>query len=252
MIGFKLFHVIATLMFILGISPAAAAIDRFAAGDAAFLKRADFAQARTALTVYREAYARTPDSEAGWRLAMGCYFYGLRFVKEDDEKKIIFREGRDAGLAAAKETPNCAACHFWAAINMALYGQTVGVFKMFFSLGDIRDHLKESVRIDPTYANAGAYRLLGLIEQKLPGILGGSDDRARDYFEKAISTSPGEPLNYLFLSNLYKDAFDDQAKALSAAKRGLGVPPPSADRIESLEALVTLRESAQNLERRKP
>src|SRR5262245_29534769 len=102
---------------------ASAAIDRFAAGDAAFTKRADPTQARAALAAYREAYTRAPDAEAGWRLAMGCYFVGLRFIKDDDGRKTIFAEGRDAGLEAARQAPECAACHFWAAINMALYGQ---------------------------------------------------------------------------------------------------------------------------------
>ena len=111
-------------------------------------------------------------------------------TKDSKEKARIFAQGRDAGLAAVALKPDCAECHFWASINMALYGDTVGVFKMLFSLQEIEEHLKQTLKLKPAYVNGGAYRLLGLIEQKLPGILGGSNSRARDYFEKAISIAP--------------------------------------------------------------
>lgn len=228
---------------------------RFDQGDAAFKKRGDQAQAKQALDEYRKLFTETPnDPEAGWRFAMACYFYGLRFMKDKKlkhERADLYKEGRDAGRAALKAKPECAPCHFWTAINMALYGDTVGILKTLFTLGEIKDHLKESLGIDPKYAYSGAYRLLGLIEQKLPGILGGSDDRAREYLEKAIATSPDEPLNYEFLAKLLEDEFDDPKTALEVAKKGLAVPPPSEERLESREALVTLKKLADELAQRK-
>ena len=131
---------------------------------------------------------------------------------------------------------------------MALYDKTIGILKMLFTLGEIKDHLRESSRVDPKYAYSGAYRLLGLIDQKLPGILGGDDDRAKDYFEKAIATSPDEPLNYEFLARLLRDAFHDREKALAVAKKGLALPMPAEDRLEGREALVSLRKLVDELQ----
>ena len=224
------------------------ASQQYSEGDSAFLKRGEQEgggqdQARKALQLFREYHSKNPsDPESGWRHSMGCYFFGLHIAKDDDEKLQIFAEGRDAGKSALELAPKCAPCHFWTAINMALYGKHAGIFKMFFSISTIRHHLQETVNIDPGYAGAGAYRLLGLIEQKLPGILGGSNKRAKEYFEKAIRTVPDEPLNHLFLMKLLIEEMDDIEGAKAVAKKGLAVPPPPPDRIESIGSLKELEE----------
>src|SRR6185295_3326687 len=137
---------------------------------------------------YREIWADSGHSsvEAGWKLAMTCYFTGLRLTHDDAAKEKIFREGVEAATAAAKLAPGCAACEFWAAIDTALLGETVGVFKMLSALGRVKERLHHVIELDPAYAYGGAFRLLGLIDQKLPGFLGGDNERARGYFEKAI------------------------------------------------------------------
>jgi tetratricopeptide (TPR) repeat protein len=221
-------------------------------GDEAFQHRADETQARAALDLYRKRVIETDkkESDSLWRVSMGCYFVGLRFVKDKDEQAKIFAEGRDAGLLSTELDHQCASCRFWTAINMALYGQTVGVVKMLFSLKQIRELLRESKELDPSYAHAGAQRLLGLIYQKVPGILGGSNSRAKGYFEEAISNSPDEPLNYLFLARLYREEFDDKGAALEAIQKGLDtqkITVATPDRLESIEALVDLKKMQSDL-----
>ena len=180
------------------------------------------------------------DPETGWRLGMACYFVGLRLTHDSDAKEKLFAEGRDAALSAAEHAPDCAACHFWAAINMALYGQEVGVFKMLFSLKDVEAHLKRSIEIDPTYASAGGYRLLGAIREKLPGILGGSNREARNYYLQAIERAPDEPLNYLFLAQLLREHFDNPEGAIAAARQGIAIREIPTERLESIEARADL------------
>jgi hypothetical protein len=214
---------------------------RFEAADQAFRERKEPERALEALKLYREFYKATPnDPEAGWRLGFACYFVGIRLTKERSEKRKIYSEGRDAALHAAELDDKCAACHFWGAINMVLYGDATGVFKMFFSLGDVKKHLKASLADDPTYAYGGGYRLLGQIDHYLPRILGGSKKRARGYYEQAISASPGEPLNYLFLSRLLDDLHDRDG-ALAAARNGIAVPTPTPERLEALDAIEDLK-----------
>lgn len=216
--------------------------EQYYQGDQAFRERRDEKRAREALKHYREYFQENPKEAAvTWRVAMACYFVGFRLTKESDTRKEIFAEGRDAGLAGVKLDEKCAACHFWGALNLALYGDAVGVFKMYFALGDLREHLNQVVKLEPQYASGGAYRLLGLIEQKLPGILGGDNDRAKEYFEKALAVAPDEPLNYLFLAKLQRDDLDDAQGALATARRGLEVPPPQADHIEAVDAVVDLK-----------
>jgi tetratricopeptide (TPR) repeat protein len=222
---------------------------RILAADQDFKARKDDSRAQDALSKYRAIWSDSGhrNVEAGWKLAMTCYFTGHRLVHDSDSKERIFREGADAAEEAAKLSPTCAACEFWAAIDTALLGETVGVFKMISSLGAVKDRLQRVIELDPGYAYGGAYRLLGLIEQRLPGILGGDNDRAREYFEKAIEAAPDEPLNYLFMARLMANDLGDPAQAESYALRGLQAVPADASRIESFEALKDLRAFLEGL-----
>ncbi len=210
--------------------------ESLAAADQAYRERGDAARARQALSLYRKLAEKTPDSDSLWRVSMACYFVGLRLTEDSDAKEKLFAEGREAGLQAAKLAPDCAACHFWAAVNIALHGETVGIFKSISVLPVVEAQLQETIRLDPTYAGAGAYRILGIIQQKLPGILGGSNRRAREYFEKSIALAPDEPLGFLFLARFEKSVEDDADAARRLVKRALAIPPEKLDRLESIEA----------------
>ncbi len=238
-------------MILLSLAPAfgAEALDaqkspeRFKAADAAFRDRVNEASARLALDLYRKLRDETPRDVASlWRLSMACHYVGMRLTKEKDDKKPFFTEGREAGLTAVEIDPGCAACRFWAAINMALYADAAGIFKMLTSLTAVRENLKLSAELDPAYAYGGAYRVLGRIEEKLPGILGGSDDRAKEYYEKAIAAAPDEPINYLFLARLLKESFSDAKAAMPLVDKGLSFPLPGTERVESREAYGELKD----------
>lgn len=211
--------------------------ERFLEGDRAYRERKLEARAREALRLYQAEWKKSPeDAEAAWRYSMASHFVGMRFESDADERIRLFGAGRDVGLKATRLSPNCAACHFWTAINMSLYGQEVGVFKMLFSLGDVREHLRATIALDPSYAYGGAHRVLGIISQKLPGILGGSDEKAVEEYELALKASPDEPLNYLFLARILMTEMGKRERALELARQALGLSPPTRDRVESVEA----------------
>jgi tetratricopeptide (TPR) repeat protein len=223
------------------------ALQRLAEADEAFMHRDQPDRAREAFAVYREMHRKFPhDPEIAWRLSMASYHVGFHLARSRQERIGYYAEGMNAGIAAVNKSTSSAASYFWAGINMALYGQTVGPFKTISTLGRVRRYLTASAELDPSYAGAGAYRVLGTIERELPGILGGSRDQARVYFEKAIELVPDEPLNYLFLANLLKDRFNDTAGAVAVAERGLRVPEPSAVQIESVSAVGELRQFLRN------
>lgn len=223
--------------------------ERFRAGDQAFRERRDAKRARESLSIYRKYWAEHPkDFEAAWRVSMACHFVGMRVSTTKEEKEELFTEGKEAGRAAIELSPNCAACHFWTAINIALYGEQAGVFKMIFMLKTVQEHLKKTVESDPAYAYSGAYRLLGVIQRKLPGVLGGSNSDAKNYFEKAVELSPDEPMNYIELARILDEQFHDRKGALAVAKKGLSQPVPDEDRVESRDALEELKRYLKALE----
>ncbi len=223
--------------------PATPSPERFKIGDIAFKLRKSEDQARLAAKSYKEVLdADIGDVEAGWRYGMACYFLGIRVAKTQPEKTTFFAEGRDAALFAAVRDPKCAPCHFWAAVNMALFAQEEGYMKTLFSLKEIQKHLEASIEVDPKYMYSGAYRTLGLINQKLPSMLGGNKAKAREYFDKALAGSPDEPLNYLFYGKFIADVEKDLPRALEVAKRGAALEGIGPERIEAQEAVEELKQ----------
>jgi tetratricopeptide (TPR) repeat protein len=210
------------------------------AGDEAYRNRVSETSARVALDDYRTAFSSSKEVDTSWRLAMAAYFVGFRYTPTRDAKIKLFSEGRDAALFGISKDTNCAQCHFWAAVNMALYGDSVGILKMLFSLGDVQAHLREVVTLDPLYAHAGAYRILGIIDKKLPGILGGSKERALEYFKAAVELTPKLPLNALFLAQWYESE-DDKAQAAEIAERVTSLAMPPKEELEEVEALSELQ-----------
>jgi hypothetical protein len=68
---------------------------------------------------------------------------------------------------------------------------------------------------------------------------GGSNAKAKDYYEKAIALAPSEPLNYLFYALLMKNTLGENHEAYRIARLGLAHTPSSAF-VESREARLAL------------
>jgi tetratricopeptide (TPR) repeat protein len=206
---------------------------RFAEADQAYMERADPARIAFANQRYEALYRADPeDWEAAWRVAMTCYFLGGRVAEEKSEQEAFFARGRDVALEASKLNPDCAPCQLLVGINMALYGESVGVVKMIFTLRSIRAHLRRSLELDPYFAEGAAARTLATIDEVVPFFLGGSKKRARKYFEKALAIDPNEALNYVYFARFLQKRKEFGA-ALELTERGLENPRPSPEYVES-------------------
>jgi len=214
---------------------------RFVEADQGYLERADPARVEFAHQAYEALYRADPrDWEAGWRLSMTCYFMGGRVAKDKAEKEALYAEGRDVALEAVKLNPDCAPCQLLAGINMALYGESVGVVKMIFTLRSIRQHLRKSLELDPSFAEGAAARTLATIDQAVPFFLGGSKKRALRYYKQALEIDPEEPLNYLYYAR-FLEKRGEYRSALSLVERGLALPQPGPERVESEHAWNLLK-----------
>jgi len=63
--------------------------------------------------------------------------------------------------------------------------------------------------------------VLALIQQKLPGILGGSNQLAQAYYKRAFEVAPKAPLNYLFFAKFLNDELHNLAQANLILTSGL-------------------------------
>lgn len=167
---------------------------------------------------------------------MATYFVAHRLESSTGERERQYQRGLDFGKRGLDTAPDCAPCAFWTAVNLALVSEIRGPFRSLRSLKEVRALLARAAALDPAYAFGGAYRVLGIIETRLPQLIGGDRYKAREYFHAAITAAPDEPMNYLELARLEAERFHDPKTALAIAARGLAQPPPARERFESREA----------------
>lgn len=219
-------------------------------GRQAYRERRDPARAIESYELFKTVVAENPDDPVAlWHLAMSCYYLGQRVYDNSDDRRRIFEEGHKIAETAAERAPDCAPCHMLAGVNQALWGQEVGIFRVISGLPRVKRHLQLSTDLDPTFAGASALRVRSQIAQVLPSWLGGGKNRARSYLYRAIEIAPNEPLNYYFLAKLLLKDYGDRDKALEIAKRGLAVPPPGPEFVESVDSMGRLRSFVDKIQK---
>lgn len=218
-------------------TPSPVALIPRAEGDRLFKLRTDEASARKALEIYKSHYLANPkDNENVWRYSVALYHLGFKVEKDDKKKREFFAEGKKITEDSIANDPNCAACHFWHAIHSALEANESSSVNLLVNINYVRRFAIRSTELDPTCTKAGGYRLLGQVEIGLPGILGGSNRRAKEYFEKAIAALPNEPMNYWELAKHLDKNMDEPEQAIEIAKKGAMLSKPPSDDFESREA----------------
>jgi tetratricopeptide (TPR) repeat protein len=144
--------------------------------------------------------------------------------KSEDPRLKLFEQGQDAARAAIAADPGCPAGHYYLGATLGKWGQAKGVFKAIFLLDDIKREFRKTIELDPSHVDA---RLaLGAVEKEVPGILGGSKERAEVLIREALARDPAHTRGMLDLAVLLKDdGRKDEAKKLVQAV--LNHPAPS-------------------------
>lgn len=147
----------------------------------------------------------------GWADAARAWLRVGDLESNNAAKLEAYGKGRAAaqkGLAIdAKHTEAL----FWDNANLATTGRTNGVMNSLFMLGDLRKGLNKILEIDPRHSYAR--KTLGEIDHAVPGIAGGSDDRAEKAYLDVLKYDPNFTPAMVNLAILYKDnGKEDEAK----------------------------------------
>lgn len=210
-----------------GLGVAAGVGDLIARADRLYEERADLAKAEKAAELYRQAMAAAPDqAEPAWKLARAMYWLGDN-AETNEEKMALHDQGIQAAKKAVERNPDSAAAHYWLGVNYGLYGQAKGILKSLSLRDPIKEEMNAVIKLDPGHEGGGAYRVLGRMYFKLPGLFGGDDDKAVELLKTAIKHGPRRWLNHVYLAEVYlKQRKLDQAEAL--VKQALAGPPEPA------------------------
>lgn len=147
-----------------------------------------------------------------------------------DEALAMYKEGMKIASQAIELNPDSAWAYYWRATNLGSWGSTKGIADSLGSLGDMKADLHACLTIDP--AHADAWSVLAIINADVPGVLGGSIDKAVSQDRKAASLWNGSGIPNLevygeLANHLIKRDWDSskrnkklKAKSKSFAKAG--------------------------------
>ena len=204
-------------MVVLWTSAAQAAVpaDLVAKADALYAQRVDLAKAKAALDLYEQALKADPTSEElAAKVAKTAYWVG-KHLEDDDDQAAMFERGIKACKTVLKAKPDSLHATYWLGVCYGVYGKAKGISKSLDLVDPIKELMKKVIAKDPGFEGGGAYRVLGRMYFKLPGLFGGDNDKSIEYLVLAVKHGPQHWLSHLYLAETYIDEDEEEkAKAL--------------------------------------
>lgn len=166
--------------------------------DALYRRRAEPGFAAQAAEIWASAEAN--DFEAAWKLARASYWLGTEGPEEGRRRAL--ERGVAAGEQAAALQPGRPEGHFWQAANMGALAESFGLMQGLRYRGRVRDALERARAIDPAWQQGSADRALGWWYHKVPGLFGGSEERAEMHLRRALTYNPHSTATLYFLAEV--------------------------------------------------
>jgi tetratricopeptide (TPR) repeat protein len=170
----------------------------------------------------------------------------LRLGDLETAKKVkidAYEKGRAAAQKGIALDARHADAMFWDMANLAVIGRTNGVMNSLFMLGDLRKGLGKVLAIDPRHSYAK--QTLAEIDHAVPGIAGGSDERAEKAYLEIMQRDPYFTPTMVNLAEFYRDK-DKEDEAKKWAKKVLETPRSSVPndwrKFDKKEAQAVLKE----------
>lgn len=167
--------------------------------DALYTQREDLSKARQAADAWAHLLEANPkDFESAWKLTRALYWLGGHGPEESRRRDL------DAGLAAGQQAialdGKRPEGHFWMAANMGALAESYGLRAGIRYRKPIKAALEEVLRLDPKFQAGSADRALGRWYYKVPGMFGGSDEKAEQHLRKSLTYDPNSTASHFFLA----------------------------------------------------
>jgi tetratricopeptide (TPR) repeat protein len=203
---------------------------------------ADPANIDQAIELYKQAVensAGKEKAEATWKLIRAYYFKGDYTTGDSEEKKRIYDLGKELGEKAIEEYPDNPGVFLFTAIVWGVWGEEHGILSAARKgvAGKIKDYCEKVIELDPTFDNAGGYRVLGRVYFKAPKIWPilrwPSNEKAIELLNKSLEIAPNNIITRQFLAEvLYKE--DQKEKAMQLLEDALDNSDGGVGKLEDL------------------
>jgi tetratricopeptide (TPR) repeat protein len=190
--------------------------------DQLYADREQPGNAARAAAIWEAAIKANPrDYEAAWKLARACYWLGGHLPPREGRRQL--ERGVNAARHAVDADPRRPEGHYWMAADMGALAESFGLTAGLRYRGAIKEELETVLAIDPAYLQGSADRALGRWYAKVPGLFGGSRDRALDHLHRALRYSPNSTVTHFFLAEVLID-MKRLAEARGALEAVLAAP----------------------------
>ena len=173
-----------------------------ASSDALFLERSEIDKLRQAVKALEDV--RDPDDrnfDVESRYSKYCYYLG-RLTDDPTEQDRMWEVGHRVGRIASNVRPDRPDGFYWAGANLGEQSIKNPVTVGIKSVDEIRDYMKRTIEIDPSFEGGAAYDALAQVEL-MTGLIGGKPETAAGLLEKAMGFGNKDPRTRLHLAEAY-------------------------------------------------
>ncbi len=167
-------------------------------------------------------------AEWAWRLARSSLMLGNRQKKAADKKRY-YQICIDEAERALNLDPREGGGYLFRGICRGKLGELKGLWASLSVVGAIKEDMESAVKYRPAEYHGGAHRALGKLYYSLPGLMGGSYDKAIDHYRQAVKYAPDYADNHLFLAESYY-ANDDYQQSYQSLQTVLKLAPANSPR----------------------
>jgi tetratricopeptide (TPR) repeat protein len=178
-----------------------------AQADELYARRTEMAADVQALALYQQI--PTKSAEVYWKAARAAWWAGTRSVPPSSGGHF-FEEGMDLARIAVKLDAHSTEAHFWLGSNILSYGNTRGAFTSLRLIKQVRVEMAFVLAHNPAYLGAGADRILGILDYKIPSLVGGNRRRALEHLQKSLEINADNPVTTFYLADYYADGGDKE------------------------------------------
>ena len=157
--------------------------------DRLYADREHLQSALDAAAIWESRLKANPkDFESAWKLARACYWLGGHVA--EDGRRAQYERGIEAGRQASVLEPKRPEGYFWMAANMGAMAESFGLRAGIKYRGPVKKALETVLMLDPGFQQGSADRALGRWYQKVPGLFGGSKDKAVEHLQRSLTYDP--------------------------------------------------------------
>lgn len=201
-------------------------------------------------TDYKQEYFRLKQIPSGdyatlWKFAKAAYYYGEYELTNEDQKKLVFTEAKEAALRAVTLSDKQPEGHYWLGVAYGAWAEANGPLNSLQLAGSIVDEMNKVITLDPSYHKGSAFMVRGRVYAKAPGwpLSVGDSTKAEADFKKALQYGPQNRKAYRFYAE-YLIANGRNAEAQTIARQGLSIPVNTTEPIPDKKEIEILTKIA--------